>query len=161
MCVWAPVVTGDDDVDAGARLADVLRLLVVHLPQRVCERAGGVDHNLGLHVKLLSWERGRMGCDNQIISLSHLWVSRSNNWSTQENHDIFRSCLTCDNVPAASSTHPLLAGLRVFCLQQVDDLGVVGDGGAVAGGSEANGQVHTGVVVLPWRRKEKKNCSVT
>lgn len=55
---------------------------------------------------------------------------------------------TCGDVPAAGSTHLLLARLRVFHLQQVDHLGVVGDGGTVAGGSEGNGQVHTGVVVL-------------
>lgn len=51
-----PVVTGDDDVDSSAGLADVFGLLVVHLPQGVCERARGVDHTLGLHVKFMSCE---------------------------------------------------------------------------------------------------------
>ncbi|KAF3857470.1 hypothetical protein F7725_009329 [Dissostichus mawsoni] len=41
-----PVVAGDDDVHSGARLADVLSFLVVHLPQRVCERPPGPAHLL-------------------------------------------------------------------------------------------------------------------
>lgn len=49
-----PIVTRDDDVNAGAGLADVTGFLVVHLPQRVGERAGGVDHTLGFDVKFLS-----------------------------------------------------------------------------------------------------------
>ncbi len=62
MCraVHVPVVTGDDDVNACAGLADVLGLLVVHLPQRVRERSGGVDHALGLHIKLLPCEQEKM-----------------------------------------------------------------------------------------------------
>lgn len=40
-------------MDAGAGLADVAALLVVHLPQRVRERTGGVDDALGPDVKLL------------------------------------------------------------------------------------------------------------
>ncbi len=59
------------------------------------------------------------------------------------------ACLTCDDVPAAGAAHLLLAGLRVVRLQQADHLGVVGDGGAVAGGAEGDGEVHAGVVVLP------------
>lgn len=60
----APVVTGDDDVNAGAGLADVFGLLVVHLPQWVRERPGGVDHTLGLHIKFLSCD-GEMMVDKQ------------------------------------------------------------------------------------------------
>lgn len=39
-------------MDAGARLADVSRLLAVHFAQRVGEGARGVDDALGTHVKL-------------------------------------------------------------------------------------------------------------
>lgn len=60
-----------------------------------------------------------------------------------------RKLLTCDDVPAAGAAHLLLARLRVFGLQQADHLGVVGHGGAVASGSEADGEVHAGVIVLP------------
>lgn len=49
--MW-PVVSGDDDVHSGARLADVGRLLVVHFAQRVGEGARGIDDALGTHVKL-------------------------------------------------------------------------------------------------------------
>ena len=48
-----PVVARDDDVNAGARLADARRFLVVHLPQRVREGSGGIDHALGLHIEFL------------------------------------------------------------------------------------------------------------
>lgn len=51
---FIPVVTGDDDVNASTGLADVSGFLVVHLPHGVCERSGGVDHALGLHVELTS-----------------------------------------------------------------------------------------------------------
>lgn len=69
--------------------------------------------------------------------------------------------LTCDDVPAAGAAHLLLAGLRVVCLQQADDLGVVGDGGAVAGGGEADGHVHTGIVVLPLRTQRGRRFLTT
>ena len=55
---------------------------------------------------------------------------------------------TCDDVSAAGAAHLLLPRLRVAGLQQADHLRVVGDGGAVASGSEADGDVHAGVVVL-------------
>lgn len=56
--------------------------------------------------------------------------------------------LTCDDVPAAGTAHLLSAALWVLFLQQVNHLGVVCDGGAVAGGTEGDGQVHTGIIVL-------------
>lgn len=55
-CVRAPEVTWDDDVHAGAGLADVAGCLVVHLPQGVGERPRGVDDTLGFDVKFLSCE---------------------------------------------------------------------------------------------------------
>lgn len=71
MCArWCPlpVVAGDDDVHAGAGLADVGHLLVVHLPQRVGEGARGVDHALGTHVKLLTCEDGYGACEKRSSS---------------------------------------------------------------------------------------------
>lgn len=58
--------------------------------------------------------------------------------------------LTCDDVPTVGTAHLLLAGLRVVGLQQVNHFSVVGDGGAIAGGREGDGQVHTSVIVLTW-----------
>lgn len=81
--VWgrcgAPVVAGDDDVNAGARLADVLGLLVVHLPQRVSERARGVDHTLGLHIKFLSCE-GDDDDETPTVFTDTCWRVRSTNY---------------------------------------------------------------------------------
>lgn len=57
VCFGEPVVSRNDDVDSSAGLADVLALLVVHLPQRVGEGSGGVDHTLRFHIKLASCER--------------------------------------------------------------------------------------------------------
>lgn len=61
--VCEPVVSRDDDVDSSAGLADILALLVVHLPQRVGEWSRGVDHTLGLHVKLFSCEQDILESD--------------------------------------------------------------------------------------------------
>lgn len=46
-------------MNSSTGLADVRGLLVVHLPQSVCERSGGVDHTLGPHVKFLPCEDER------------------------------------------------------------------------------------------------------
>lgn len=137
-----PVVAGDDDVNACAGLADVFGLLVVHLPQGVREGPRGVDHALGLHVKLLSCE------ERPVVSKGLMDLGmRCAAWSR---------ILTGDDVPAAGATHLLLAALQVLRLQQAHHLGVVGDGGAVAGGADGDGQVHTGVIVLPWRKRRRR-----
>lgn len=47
-----PVVVGQNDVDAGAGLADGPRVLLVELSDRVRELTGRVDHRFGAHVEL-------------------------------------------------------------------------------------------------------------
>lgn len=64
-----PVVSRHDDVDTCTWLADLGGLLLVHLPQRVGEGSGGIDHTFGPHIKLLPWKAKRSSPNTSVKTL--------------------------------------------------------------------------------------------